>query len=399
MPNNLDHKGRKLRKGESQRKNGMYQFRYTDCNGERKTIYSWKLTTLDKVPEGKKDSKSLRELELEVTEKQGQKVSQTVTVCAKNFLEMRADYAIGTQASFEKTLSTYVAPSALGDMLVVKVTKSDILGFYSDLTRTRELGVSALKGVHTLLNSVFQIALRDGIISRNPCKGCLRMFETQTNYRDALTVEEQHALLEYLKDGSNYYSRYYPIVATFLGTGMRASELCGLSWDEVDLTERCINLKHQLLFDDRVGKRNYYVSTLKNGVSRIIPLPDTLVELFWKRLEQGTQQNSPVVDGVTNFVFLNGGGKPFTSAYLNKIFHRLIAEFNQASADLKLPDFSTHVFRHTYCTRLIELGVDLKVVQEIMGHSSAKVTMNVYAHLNSSRLDKEVNRVVQIDLG
>ena len=66
MGKHRDSKGRALRSGESQRENGQYMYRYTDCDGNRRTVYSWRLVASDRTPAGKKDSEALRELEKKI---------------------------------------------------------------------------------------------------------------------------------------------------------------------------------------------------------------------------------------------------------------------------------------------------------------------------------------------
>ena len=73
------------------------------------------------------------------------------------------------------------------------------------------------------------------ISSSSSLKHLPRGYQMKTSKRTALTVQEQHVLLEYLKDSSNYYSKYYDLIAVLLGTGLRVGEFMGLTWDEIDL--------------------------------------------------------------------------------------------------------------------------------------------------------------------
>ncbi len=205
-------------------------------------------------------------------------------------------------------------------------------------------------------------------------------------------------LLEFLKNGSNYYSKYYDLIAVLLGTGLRVGEFMGLTWDEIDLEKSCINLRHQLIYDDRSDKRTYAISSLKNGTPRVIPLCSTLVKIFQRRLEHYVAEG-PTINGVNGFIFLNNAKRLYQRRVLNGIFHKIVVKFNETHTDITLPHISAHVFRHTFCTRIIELNMDLKAVQEIMGHSNAKVTLDVYTHLNQEVLNSEVHRVKLIDLG
>lgn len=399
MEKRVDNRGRNLKLGESQRKDGMYQFRYTDQAGERKTLYSWRLTTQDKIPDGRKDGKCLRELEIEL-ERSREVIfaGKTVSRCIKEFLDMRTDLNVRTMILYESVFHNHIESSRLGSMLVAQVTKSDVLEFYSELSEKKQLKLTKLRTIGILLNCIFKIAMKDGIIFVNPCAGCLKEFKNDCVPRFALSVEEQHALLDFLKDESSYFSKYYDMIAVFLGTGLRVSELIGLTWDEIDLENGCIHLKHQLLFSGSQGHWSYSITVPKNGHHRLIPLPTTLINIFRKLLLQKIEKN-PVVDGVTGFVFLNKNGDLYRISGINEILHRIVDRFNRIHEDLILPDFSAHIFRHTYCTRLIELGVDLKVVQEIMGHASAKMTLNTYTHLNNEDVTQKIHSIDPIDLG
>lgn len=184
MEKRMDNKGRKLKEGESQRKDGIYQFGYTDREGKKKIIYSWKLIAQDKVPAGKKDGKCLRELELEIAQENSTTVDftrRTISECIGEFLAIGTDYSINTRASYENCLRLHIKPSFIGNMLLIEVTKSDILKFYSYLSKEKKLSFSVINSSHTLLNWVFQIAIKNGIIKKNPCTGCLRGYQMK-NY-------------------------------------------------------------------------------------------------------------------------------------------------------------------------------------------------------------------------
>ena len=105
MGKRKDSKGRQLRNGESQRENGQYMFRYTDCDGNRKAVYSWKLVASDKVPAGKKDSEALRELEKKIQRDLDDKIhvgsAETITVNDefKTFMDVRIDLKETTKVS------------------------------------------------------------------------------------------------------------------------------------------------------------------------------------------------------------------------------------------------------------------------------------------------------------
>lgn len=389
MEKRVDNKGRILRVGEYQRSDGMYEFRYFAEDGVRKYLYSWKLVSQDSVPPKKKCSKSLREMEDDLNFISGFTERTTVLQGVQEVLTMRTDYARSTMDTYQIAVRQYIAPSKLGQLRLTQVSKDDVREFYQWLVDENGLGYSSIKAKHALLNAVFQIAVRDGLITQNPCSGCMKVVKKDSSVTTSLMVQEQHELLEFLKDGSQYFSMYYDIVAVLLGTGLRISELIGLTWDEVDFDNKCIRLSHQDFYDEVNGRKEHSITPLKTGVSRIIPLPKvvlTILECRWR-------------ESAGNFVFTNRDGMLYNRRGVNSILSGIVKEFNQQNRGLKLPKLSSHVLRHTYCTRLVELGVDLRIVQEIMGHKTAKVTLNVYTHVSQKNMFDEMNRIPEIDLG
>ena len=105
--------------------------------------------------------------------------------------------------------------------------------------------------------------------------------------------------------------------------------------------------------------------------------------------------NDYSVDGYSNFVFLNKEMKLYTPNTLTRAFHNISEAYNRQcwESGIKMPNFSAHTFRHTFCTRMAENGIDVKVLQEIMGHKTIAVTMQVYNHVLSERVKSEVERV------
>ena len=106
-----------------------------------------------------------------------------------------------------------------------------------------------------------------------------------------------------------------------------------------------------------------------------------------KRVASRYDPESFVVDGYSGFIFLNNSGKVFTPATVFDAIRRIVAEYNQEEESLAqfehrppcyLPNFSSHILRHTFCTRMCENEPNIKVVQDVMGHRNIRTTMDVY---------------------
>lgn len=410
--NKKDTKGRKLYENEDQMKDGRYRYRYTDKYGERKAVYSWRLVTTDKTPKGKKDSPSLREKIKQIQKDLDEDIDisqaeMSVNDLLKKYLSTKVGLAVSTYENYKYMWEKDIKPNRLGKMKICDVKKSDILHLYAYFHKDRKFTNGTIQMYQNLLYPAFQMAVDDSIIRLNPCRNCMKDYTqgSMSTTRIALTQSEQDKLLHYLKHESARYNRYYLIISLLLGTGLRISEAIGLTWDDIDFDERVIRVTRQALYRRNGNLTQMYVSQPKTKKARIIPLNQTLyndlkqykAERYFFSLTAG-----PVLDGHAGFVFFNSRGHLHKPATLVRAFHHIRAEYNQVETEraieehrepVLMPDFSPHVLRHSFCTRMAENGMDVKVLQSIMGHANIQVTMEVYNHVNEDRIQKEMSRV------
>lgn len=287
-------------------------------------------------------------------------------------------------------------------MKVSNVKKSDIKNFFSYLYTERHFAVSTIQLYQNIFFPAFQMAVDDDLIRKNPCKDCMKEYIrgglSTTKY--PLTRAEEAALLKFVKDDT-IYSVYYPMIAFMLGTGCRIGEVIGLTWDDIDFENATLSINHQIIYKKKNGKIRHYASAPKNGTSRIIPLSDDVLDILLLYKQQTyfmSITNDYEVDGYSNFVFLNQNMTLYTPNTLTRAFHNIRNAYNRfvedgEIKDVLLPDFTAHTFRHTFCTRMAENGMDIKVLQEIMGHKTIAVTMQVYNHALFERKQSEVARI------
>ena len=112
------------------------------------------------------------------------------------------------------------------------------------------------------------------------------------------------------------------------------------------------------------------------------------------------------VDGYSKFIFTTKSGKPIAPNGFNNAMKNVVETYNKretmmAESDNRqpvlLPHISAHTFRHTGCTRMAEAGIDIKVLQRIMGHSDIAITMDVYNHVSEmSRIESEITRLESV---
>lgn len=205
--------------------------------------------------------------------------------------------------------------------------------------------------------------------------------------------------LNYLKRTPKY-QHWYPIFTVMVGTGMRVGEAVGLRWSDIDLDEGIIDVNHTLIYYRHAVNGcycNVHSPKTASGV-RQIPMLSLVKEAFLQE-KQYQEENgircTASVDGYTDFIFVNRFGDPQHQGTLNKALKRIIRDCNdeillEGKKDfLLLPHFSCHILRHSFTTRMCEAGVNVKVIQETLGHADVSTTLNIYADASRELKQRE----------
>lgn len=282
----------------------------------------------------------------------------------------------------------------LGERKLANIRQSDIKNLYNELL-DGTLVYGTLKILHNALHPAFEEAVTDLFIRINPTNGAMKAVakthETKQAKKFAMTQEEQAAFLGWARKSPDYCV-YVPMFVTFLGTGLRVGELLGLTWDDIDLRNGVIHVNKTLTYkvwED--GKAAFRIHPTKTDAGeRTIPIltevRNALLEQKKERLRCGMCET--VIDGYKDFVFPNSRNHVHKPNTINRVIDSIIKWANKeeeenAKAEGREPmlirHFSVHCFRHTFATFLCRHESNLKTIQEIMGHSSIKVTMDVYA--------------------
>ena len=404
-----DNKGRILRDGESQRPDGRYMFQYKDAYGKRQTLYSWKLVETDRTPKGKKEMLSLREQEEQAKQdtKDGIRAGMTKMTLNEMFeiyFATKRNLKQSTRTNYRYMWDKY-AKETIGRRKLSSIRKSDILHFYNDLMDAG-FKPNSMEIMNTIMHPTFQMAVEDGYVRLNPTAGCMAEIKKSHDWtkpkRHALTIEQQKAFIDYTAS-SPVYNHWLPLFTTLLGTGCRIGEIIGLRWEDVDFKNNIISVNHNLIY--RVqdnGECEFHVTTPKTRNSvRVIPLlKDVKNALMSEKKRQFLcgERCSAEVDGYTNFIFTNRFGNVHNPMTINRAIKRIYSAYNSEEEKkakeekrkaILIPHFSCHNLRHTFCTRFCENESNIKVIQEIMGHSDISTTMNVYAEATQEK-KKEV---------
>lgn len=401
-----DNKGRLLRNGEVQRADGMYMFRYNDVNGNRKAIYSWKLVSTDKVPEGKRCTTALRDLEKQVTRdledgiRSGDASSITVNMLFELFMELRTDLRETTRCNYICLYDKHVRDE-LGGRKIRNVKYTDIQKLYMHMVQDMGLKASTVQSVHSILYQMFESAVMDNLVRVNPTANVLKslrkMLFVEQEKRHALTEDEQSRLISYIYQ-SNLYKRWGPLFTVLLGTGMRIGEALGLRWCDCDFEKDLISVNHTLLYKpSEAGGYEYRISEPKTKAGfRVIPMLLDVKTVLMREKKRKTRSTFSI-GKYTGFIFLNNNGKVFTPGAVFEAIQNITSTYNREEYFIAeqegrdpcyLPKFSAHILRHTFCTRLCENEKDLKIIQDVMGHRNIRTTMEIYNEATEERKQK-----------
>ena len=408
MAERRDTKNRLLGKGEYQKSDGRYMYRYVDSKGNSRFVYSWTLTQTDRPPKGKHSEKCLRELEKEIAKDLQDEIDSfkakkmTLNAFYEDYIEQKQELKTSTRTNYKYMYKKYVWDS-IGRRKLPEIKYSDIKKFYNHLIREVGFKPNSMETIHTILHPIFATAVRDGYIRVNPTDGVMAEIKKSNDWekpkRHALSVSEQEAFVEFTKSHS-VYSHWLPLFTVLLGTGCRVGEIVGLTWDDCDFKNGIININHSLIYrpDEYTGKSGFYISTPKTKAGeREIPMFEAVRKaLLNERMRQMREGfNQTVIDGYSGFIFSNRFNGVLSPHNINRAIERITRDYNVEESELAarqnrepllLPHFSVHNLRHTFCTRMCENESNIKVIQEIMGHSDISATMDVY---NEATRDKK----------
>lgn len=408
MAERRDTKNRLLGKGEYQKSDGRYMYRYVDSKGNSRFVYSWTLTQTDRPPKGKHSEKCLRELEKEIAKDLQDEIDSfkakkmTLNAFYEDYIEQKQELKTSTRTNYKYMYKKYVWDS-IGRRKLPEIKYSDIKKFYNHLIREVGFKPNSMETIHTILHPIFATAVRDGYIRVNPTDGVMAEIKKSNDWekpkRHALSVSEQEAFVEFTKSHS-VYSHWLPLFTVLLGTGCRVGEIVGLTWDDCDFKNGIININHSLIYrpDEYTGKSGFYISTPKTKAGeREIPMFEAVKKaLLNERMRQMREGfNQTVIDGYSGFIFSNRFNGVLSPHNINRAIERITRDYNVEESELAarqnrepllLPHFSVHNLRHTFCTRMCENESNIKVIQEIMGHSDISTTMDVY---NEATRDKK----------
>lgn len=272
-----------------------------------------------------------------------------------------------TLNQYKWAADAYIRPRA-GSVQLPKLSKINVQRIVNDML-DEGLAGSTANTIRMVLSSAMQTAVDLGMVRSNPCAGIRIKREKQST----MAIVDRDVLPQFIAEA--YKTPHGDILAFAIMTGLRAGELRGLRWSDIDMDSGRITVARQLAY---VGGK-YIIQTPKSAKERMFPLPAAALEILKKH--RIAQQEDRMRCGARwietdisrDLVFRMPDGSHYKVRALNYAVKK-------AGAAVGITDMSPHDLRHSFAVSAIRSGMDIKTVQHVLGHSSASITLDIYAH-------------------
>jgi integrase len=280
---------------------------------------------------------------------------------------VRGEVAHRTYHNYLSQIRNHIVPK-IGKKKLKALKLEDVEGLYRSMI-VSELSPATIRYVHAVLRRALKQAVVGGLVPRNVAEGA-SLPRTGRKEIEAFTPEEVRRFLQAAK-----HDRLEALYVLAVTCGLRQAELLGLRWDDVDLGTGRLTVRRQVQ-RSRDGS-GIITGPTKNKKSRTIRLGEVAIEVLKAHRESQAEEVASA-KGLwrdPNLVFASNIGTPLDPSNLvSRSFKPLLRRAG-------LPSIRFHDLRHACATLLLSEGVPIKVVQEVLGHSSVSVTMDVYSHV------------------
>ena len=362
--------GKELGKGISQRKDGVYQGRFTNRFGKKQTVYAKNLKEVRQKlrDEQYEDEKCLNVVTKDVTLDEWFDV--WMNTCKKNCRNSTKESYITHYERIKETLGWRKLTSL--NLIILQEAFNELC---SD---------NARKNSKKILVDMFNKAIDTDLLTKNVAKQINTVIsKEQKKERRVLTAEETEVFLEEAKSSS-----YYNLFVLAFETGMRIGEIMGLTWEDIDFNKKVLYVRHTLCYFRKDGKYIFEMHDCKTVNSkRTIPLTTKAYDAlrrqqFQKKRIESKGKMAP--EEYKNLVFVTKNNRPTQQFIVQETIDLLLNHIREK--DLTFERFTPHCSRHTFATRCIERGMQPKTLQRLLGHASLQMTMDLYCHVTDDTL-------------
>ena len=366
--------------GSLQTKNGKYYavLNITDSNGKRKQ--KWISTGLEIKNNKKKAEKFLRDI---IQKYETVSNFASADILFSDFVklwleEIKVSIDMITYQGYENVVKTQIVPYFENKRIKLKdvniKTLQDYINTKSENGRIDGKGGLSPKTIKThrlILNLVLKKALKEDLISKNPCEFVV-LPKLPRREATFYTSSQLNLLFSKIKE-----EPLYPLIYLTVVYGLRRSEVLGLKWDSVNFENKTVTIKHTVVRCTSVIEKD---STKTNSSYRTYPMTKDVESLLLDL--QNNQKENCLLFGKeytkNDYILKWSDGRPFTPDYITRRFSQLLKKYD-------LPHIRFHDLRHSCASLLISNGFTIKDVQEWLGHADIRTTANIYAHLDTTR--------------
>ena len=370
-----------------QRSNGTWEGRYT-AGRDPKTGKQVQRSVYGKTQ--KEVAQKLRQINTEMDEGT---YTEPCRLTVGEWLDIWTEKYIGnvkerTQELYRNNVEVRIKP-ALGSIKLSKLTTDQIQSFYNGLMKgERAITPKTVKNIHGVLHRALVQAVKLGYIRLNPADNVTLPKQTKPE----LTPLTDEHLTDFINAIKGHPYENFFLVDLF--TGMRRSELIGLTWGDIDFDRGTITISRQLI-PARKNIESKFTPT-KNGKVRVIAPAQSVMDILRRQKEQQERMAEIAQEAWSNpegFVFTNEFGRHLAH---NTVYHH----FKRIVEKIGMPNVRLHDLRHSYAIASLYAGDDIKTLQENLGHHTAAFTLNVYGHVSmqmkresSKRMDAFIQNI------
>ena len=314
----------------------------------------------------------------------------TVLELVEKYVSLKTGVRHNTVAGY-KTVINILKKEPFGRQRIDKVRLSDAKAWLIKLQKVDGRGYSSIHSIRGVLRPAFQMAVDDDLIRKNPFGFELASVVVNDSVtREAINRKQERDLLNFIKE-DKHFSRYYDGIYILFHTGLRISEFCGLTIQDVEFEEMRIKVDHQL---QRTSQMEYVIQQPKteSGI-RYVPMTEEVASCFRRIIaNRAVPKAEPMVDGYVGFLFLDKNDMPMVALHWEKYMEHIVQKYNKIYR-IQMPKVTPHVCRHTFCSNMAKSGMNPKTLQYIMGHADISVTLNTYTHVKFDDAKDELLRV------
>ena len=296
----------------------------------------------------------------------------------KEYMETykRNELKSSTYTAYETVWRGHIKGSSIGKMNISKIKPVNIQTFYNAKMKSG-LSVKTIWKIRNLISTALKQAVREGYIEKNPDEYIV--LPKKTRYEPSiLTPKEIRKIVEEAKDDP-----LYPIVVTALFTGMRKGELMALQWKNVDFQNRRIFVEcnlgvllHQEGEDGKYHNTYELVDPKSKKSKRYVPMADTVVEALkiQKEWQEKNKRNYAEIYQDQGFVFTEVDGQIINQKNFMNRYHAFLKKY-------EVTDCRFHDLRHSFASLMLQRGLDIKTLSDILGHSQISTSLDLYTHV------------------